>query len=185
MINQKEHLAALIVKNLIFVVLFIVFSFYGISLFLLPKVQDFQDAQYDFKEEQLFEIKMDQKNKEIQTQIQDEARKNQLFLQTLRKNPDAEKIKIIAQDFLQSCNVEEVKKQQKLPFVEVTFKISGIANGTQAVFDLLQKLKENFSNSTPILPLLIEKQDLVTNALTVTIHFKMTQIQSNITQNNQ
>ncbi len=178
MINQKEHLANFIVKNLIFVSLFVVFSFYGISFLLLPKINDFKEQQLNFRDQQILESRINEKNQQIQNQIQESKKQNYLRLKSLQTSLNPEKIQLIAQDFFQSPNIEEVEKQNHDIFVYTTYKITGQSTGITTIFDFMHRLQEKIPNSNFTLPIMIQKPDRLSNSLQLTIHLKIIQLRT-------
>ena len=183
MINQKEHLADFIIKNLIFVSLFVIFSFYGISFLLVPKINDFKEKQLFFKDQQILENRISERIQQIQKQILESKTQNQTRLKSLQTSLNSAKIQLIAQDFFQFSSVKEVKKQSQDIFSSTTYKIIGTSNGMKAIFDFIRKIQEIVPNSSFTLPITIQKPDPLSNSLQLTLYLKTTQLRAKTSKN--
>lgn len=183
MINKKEELAELIVKNIVFISIFAVFCFYSISLIIVPKIADFQDKRNVFKQQQYYELKLKEENSQIRNHIDESQKNNQKSLASLEAKTNATKIQIIAQEFFSSVAVEEIKTQTTDAFLQTRFKITGTSNGSKAVFDFIDKIKETMPNASFILPLNIQKEDPLTNSLKIELFLKNYRLVKNKLQN--
>ncbi|MCE3047231.1 hypothetical protein [Helicobacter kayseriensis] len=179
MINKKEELAELIVKNIVFISLFAIFCFYSISLIIVPKIVDFQDKRNAFKQQQYYEIKLKEENAQIRNHISESQKNNHKSLASLETKTDEAKIQVIAQDFFSSVTVEKVKTQTTDSFLQTHFKIKGTSNGSKAIFDFIDKIKETMPNASFILPLNIQKEDPLTNSLKIELFLKIYRLTKN------
>ncbi|WP_027327018.1 hypothetical protein [Helicobacter pametensis] len=165
MIDKREELAELIIKNLIFIPLFVLFGFYGITLILLPKIQDFQDKRSAVKQQQFFELKLKEQNHQLQTQIDELSRNNQNPLASLQKNLDVTKLQTIAQEYFNAPTIKEIQNKTDKIFSQTHLQIEGESNGIKAIFDFIEKIDQLMPNASFALPLLIQKEDPLTNTL--------------------
>lgn len=175
---KREELADFIIKNLVFLLIFIVFCFSITEHLLLPKFQDFQEEKNQLRHAQFFQTKTQKQNEQIQSQIQDLKIQNQSILNTLQKKVTPAKLQTIARDFFSDPLIKREKIDSQGAFVEVFFRIEGKSNGTKAIFDFMTKIKTMIPNATLILPLEIEKKDPLTNSLDLAFLIKITQLKN-------
>lgn len=178
MINKTEEIAEYIVKNLIFVLLFIVFCYYGITHILLPKIQDFKSKQENYKQQQFFEAKLQEKNKEQQLHIQTKQEENKTLLLSLQNNIDSAKLHSIAQEFFEVEKVSEIQSKKNEIFEEIDFQIKGKSNGVKAIFDFFKKVSQTIPNAAFSLPFELSKKDPLMNTLDIRIYLKTTKLLS-------
>lgn len=175
---KREELADFIIKNLVFLLIFIVFSFSISEHLLLPKIQAFQEEKNQLRHAQFFQTKTQKQNEQIQNQIQTLKLQNQSALDTLQKNVTSSKLQTIARDFFNVLSIKQEKKNAKDEFLEILFKVEAKSNGIKAIFDFMSKLQAFIPNATLILPLEIEKRDPLTNSLNITFSIKITQLKN-------
>lgn len=176
---KNEQLSDFVIKNLIFLLMFIVFCFLITNYFLLPKFQDFQEEKNQLRHALFFQTKTQNQNEEIQAQIQELKIQNQNALNALQKKITLAKLQLIAKDFFASPVI--VKKEKMISegvFTETLFKIEAKSNGSKPIFDFMTKIKTIIPNATLILPLHIEKKDPLTNSLNISFLVKITQLKN-------
>lgn len=178
MIVFKEDTAEFIVKNIIFIVLFGIFGFFGISSILIPKIEQLKTQQDAHQQQKFFETRLQEQNKEIANQIQQLAQANESKIAFLQKDIKPSVIEEIGQDFFEVLNVSagEVKKDSSGPFIEVFFHIKGKINGTKALFDFAQKIKQTIPSATLVLPVNLYKTDPLKNTLNVEVSIKFSKL---------
>lgn len=173
---HKEDLAEYIIKNLIFISLFILSVFYVFNAYLLPEVQSYKDKKADLIHTDFVFNQAIEKNNEITQTIKKTQEENSPFLQTLQTPIHLSQIQAVAQDFFK---VKSLRKTQKTPngmFEDNYIELKGESNGIKAFFDCIKKLKNTFPNITISLPFKINKEDPLLNTLEVTLHLKVTQL---------
>lgn len=176
---KNEELSDFIVKNLAFLLIFIIFCFSITEYLLLPKFQDFQEEKNQLRHTQFFQAKTQKQNGQIQAQIQELKIQNQNILNALQKKVTLAKLQSIAKDFFADpVIVKKEKTTSEGVFTEILFKIEGKSNGTKAIFDFMTKIKTIIPNATLILPLDIEKKDPLVNSLNVSFLVKTTQLKN-------
>lgn len=175
---KREELADFIIKNIVFLIIFIIFSFSISEHLLLPKIQDFQEEKNQLRHAQFFETKTQKQNDQIQTQIQTLKIQNQNALDTLKKDASSAKLQTVAQDFFDNLNIKKGKKDLQGAFVENFFQIEGRSNGTKAIFDFMAKIRTMIPNATLILPIEIEKKNPLTNSLNIAFSIKIIQLRN-------
>lgn len=175
---KREDLADFVIKNLVCLCLFIIFSFLVVEKFLSPKINDFQESRVQLRHAKILQSRGEKQNEQTQLQIQDTTKQNQAILASLKINTTANRIQIIARDFFKNSSVAREKVQTHEDSVEKFFKIQAQSNEIKPIFDFAKRIESMIPNATLILPLEILKKDPLMNTLDITLSLKIVQLRS-------
>lgn len=173
---NKEDLAEYIIKNLIFITLFVLGAFYAFNSVLLPQIQIYKDKKTDLRRTEFALNQAINENTEITQKIKNTQESNTRFFESLKTQLQTQQIQVLAQEFLKIKSLKKIKTTPFGMFEEITLELQGESNGTKAVFDYIYKLQNTFPNITISLPFALNKKDPLINTLKVTLHLKVTQI---------
>lgn len=175
-INSKEDLAEYIVKNLVYVTIFITSAIYLFSGIILSKVNDYKTKRADLHHTQLAYLKAYNTNMQLDKSIQDSQEKNKKLTNLLKNPPTSAMIQAIAQEFFDVTSIKSIHSNVSGIFVNQTLAIQGTSNTPQSFFDFSKKIRETYPNITLSLPFSITKKDLLSDTLELTLYIKITQI---------
>lgn len=176
-LDRREDLAEYIIKNLVYMTIFITIAVYLFSGVILTKVNDYKEKRGDLRHTQLAYIKAFDQNTKLENTIKTSQEKNQKLLHLLSNPPSSRMIQAIAQDFFDVTSIKKIKSDVNGIFLNQTLELQGVSNTPQSFFDFSKKLRETYPNITLSLPFTIEKKDLLSNTLELTLYVKITQIQ--------
>ncbi|WP_305862410.1 hypothetical protein [Helicobacter cholecystus] len=174
--NKREELAEYIIKNLLFMVVFLFVIAYVFSGIILPKVNMYKDKKNDLRYTQLAYAKTLEQNKLLNQKIETDQQNNQKLLTLLKNPPAATKIHALAQEFFEVNSLKQIERKKEEIFVDRIFRMQGKIKNPQDFFNFTKKLKILYPNITLILPFEMKKQNPLDSILDLTFHFKITQI---------
>lgn len=174
---KKEDLAEYIIKNLIYMTIFVISAIYLFSGAILSKVNDYKEKREDLRHTQLAYLKAYNQNTKLEKNIQNSQEKNKKLTNLLINPPSIAMIQAIAQEFFDVTSIKKINSDVSGIFINQTLKIQGLSNTPQAFFDFSKKIRKIYPTITLSLPFSIEKQDLLSNTLELTLYVKITQIQ--------
>lgn len=173
---KKEEMAEYIIRNLIFVVLFLFLSFYAFSNLILPKIQDYKAKRDDLRHTQLVYTKESERNIQLNSSIDTLQNNNQALLDLLQSPPSIKSIQSLAQTFFEITSLKSAGEKNTKDFTFKIYKIQGSTTTPQAFFDFTKKLKQSFPTASIILPFSIEKQNPLDETLAITLHIQIVQM---------
>lgn len=176
-LNNKEDLAEYIIKNLIYMAIFVTGVVYLFSGSILSKVNDYKEKRGDLRHTQLAYLKAYNQNAKLEKTIQETQEKNKKLTNLLINPPSIAMIQAIAQEFFDVTSIKKINSDVSGIFVNQVLEIQGVSYAPQAFFDFSKKLRATYPTITLSLPFSIEKQDLLSDTLELTLYIKITQIQ--------
>lgn len=176
-VNRKEDLAEYIIKNLVYMFIFVVVVVYLFSGVILNKVNKYKERREDLHYTQLVFLKASNQNTNLEKTIQASEEKNKKLTDLLRNPPSNAMIHAIAQEFFEVTSIKKINAEASGIFINQTLEIKGTSNTPQAFFDFSKKIRETYPSITLSLPFSIEKKDLLSETLELTLYVKITQIQ--------
>lgn len=177
MLNKREELAEYIIKNLLFMVIFLFTIAYVFSSIILPKVNDYKEKKSDLHYTQLAYAKTLEQNTSLNNKIETTQQDNQKLLALLKNPPAAAKIQSLAQGFFEVTSLKQIERKKEGAFTDRIFRMQGNIKNPQSFFSFTKKLKAQYPNITLILPFEMKKRNPLDNTLELTFHFKITQIE--------
>lgn len=175
-IDKKEELAEYIIKNLIYMTIFISTAIYLFSNVMLSKVNDYKEKRADLRYTQLAYLKAFNQNAQLDKNIQNSQEKNKKLTNLLKNPPTSTMVQAIAEEFFDVTSIKKIRSDVSGIFVNQTLVIQGVSTTPQAFFDFSKKIREIYPNITLSLPFSIKKKDLLSNTLELTLYIKITQI---------
>lgn len=176
MINRKEELAEYIIRNLVFMVLFLFAIAYVFSSVILPQVTTYKEKKNDLHYTQLVYTKAMEQNTQLNNKIETMQTDNQKLLTLLKNPPSPAKIQTLAQSFFEVNSLKQIERKKTNIFAERIFRVQGKIKNPQTFFTFSKKLKAQYPNITLILPFEMKKNNPLDSVLELTFHFKITQI---------
>lgn len=176
-IDKKEDLAEYIIKNILYMTLFVTLAIYFFSGAILLKVNDYKEKREELRHTQLAYLKSFNQNTQLDKDIQASEEKNKKITDLLKNPPTIAKIQAIAQEFFEITSIKKIKSDVSGIFINQILEIQGSSNTPQSFFDFSKKLREIYPSITLSLPFSIKKKDLLSNTLELTLCIKITQIQ--------
>lgn len=176
-LDRKEDLAEYIIKNLVYMTIFVITAFYFFSGPVLNKVNNYKEKRSDLRHTQLAFLKSSDQNSRLEQTIQDSQEKNKKITALLQTPPSNAMIQAIAQEFFDVNSIKKTKEEHEGIFINKTIEIKGTSNTPQSFFDFSKKIRETYPNLSISLPFTIEKKDLLSDTLELTLYIKITQIQ--------
>lgn len=174
--NSKEELAEYIIKNLVFIVLFLCFTAYAISTVILPQVNEYKAQKSNLRYTQIVSQKAIEQNNSLNRQIENIQHENQKLLNFLKEPPTPIKIQALAQEFFEVNSLKQIDSKKNGIFLERIFRIQGRIENPQIFFSFSKSLETQYPNITLILPFEMKKNSLLDSMLELTFYFKITQI---------
>ncbi|RDU71758.1 hypothetical protein [Helicobacter brantae] len=176
-INKREDLAEYIVKNLVYMSIFVIGVVYLFSGVILNKVNDYKEKREDLRYTRLAYLKAFDQNTGLEKTIQNSQEKNKKFIDLLNNPPSNAMIHAIAQEFFEVTSIKKINAEISGIFINQILEIKGTSTTPQAFFDFSKKIREAYPTITLSLPFSIEKKDLLSDTLELTLYVKITQIQ--------
>lgn len=177
MLNKKEELAEYIIRNLVFMVLFLFTTAYVFSSIILPRVGIYKEKKDNLRYTQVVYAKSLEQNVSLNNQIDKIQQDNQKLLELLKNPPSPAKVQTLAQSFFDVNSLKQIQRKKNKNFVERIFRVQGKIKNPQSFFSFSQKLKIQYPNITLILPFEMKKNTPLDQVLDLTFHFKITQIE--------
>lgn len=174
--NKREELAEYIIKNLLFVVIFLFTIAYVFSSIILPKVNTYKEKKSDLHYTQFSYAKVLEENSSLNNKIETTQQSNKKLLNLLTNPPAVAKIQSLAQEFFEITSLKQIERKKEGVFIDRIFRIQGKVKNPQNFFRFTKKLKAQYPNITVILPFEMKKRSPLDSVLELTFHFKITQI---------
>lgn len=176
-LNRKEDLAEYIIKNLVYMTIFVITAFYFFSGPILNKVNHYKEKRSDLRHTQLAYLKSSDQNSRLEKIVQDSQEKNKKITSLLANPPSNAIIQATAQEFFDVSSFKKIKTENEGIFTNKIIEIKGVTKTPQSFFEFSKKIRETFPNISISLPFIIEKRDLLSDTLDLTLYIKITQIQ--------
>lgn len=173
---KKEEMAEYIVRNLIFIVIFLLLAFYAFANIILPRIQDYKVKRDDLRHTQLVYTKETERNTQLNLSIDKIQSKNQALLELLQSPPSIKSIQGLAQTFFDVTSVKSAGEKYTKDFSFKIYKIEGTTTTPQTFFDFTKKFEQSFPSASIILPFSIEKETPLDETLKITVHIQIVQM---------